>query len=127
MLWLVLGIVGSVLQSMSGSGEFLSLLGSLLQTSESMPSTLFVVIGVMNLADRLGNAPVRAKGMRVIKMTVAVYVIALILKVITLVAGKSDTAVVSGGILGIIALILMLAAYIIYLPMLSAGKKMLAH
>lgn len=127
MLWLILGIVGSVLTSTGAEGSFLAMVGTLLSTLGSMLSTLYVIQGVISLADRVGNAQVRRKGENVVKLILAVYIIVLILKIIDLVGAKSDFAVISGGVLGIAALVLSLVAYIIYLTLLSAGKMMLQN
>ena len=127
LLWLILGIVGAVVQSVGQSNDFVQLIGSILSSVGSMLSTYYVILGVIKLADRKHDAAVSAKGSRLIKIILAVYILALILTVIEGFAGGTDGGVVVGGVLGIIALILMIVAYILYLSLLSKAKKMLAN
>ena len=127
LLWLILGIVGGVVQNGVQSNDFVHLIGSILSSLGSMLSTYFVILGIIKLADRKHDAAVSAKGSRLIKIILAVYILALILTVIEGFAGGTDGGVVAGGVLGIIALILMIVAYILYLSLLSKAKKMLAN
>lgn len=126
LLWLILGIVGGVVQNGVQSNDFVHLIGSILSSVGSMLSTYYVILGIIKLADRKHDAAVSEKGSRLIKIILAVYILALILTVIEGFAGGTDGGVVAGGVLGIIALILMIVAYILYLSLLSRAKKMLA-
>lgn len=127
MLWLILGIVGSAAQSFGQAGETVQLIGSLLTSLGSMLSTYYVIFGIIKLADRKHNQQVSAKGGRIIKMILGIYVLSLILTIINGFFGGSNSAVTVGGILGIVALILMIVAYILYLTLLSQARKMLEH
>ena len=127
LLWLILGIVGGVVQSMGQSGDFVPLIGSLLSSLGSMLSTYYVILGIIKLADRKRDAAVSAKGNRLIKIILAIYILALILTVVDGFAGGTDGGVVAGGVVGVISLILLIVAYVLYLTLLSQAKKMLAN
>ena len=135
MLWLIIGIVASVLEgALQSSSESLSSLISILGEFASVMSTVYVIKGVIALADKMGNAEVASLGHKTLKLITTVYLIAIVISVVSLVLrlvsggeAASETADVIAAVLAIVAGVVDIIGYILYLKMLAKGKAMLAE
>ena len=136
---IVLSIVSSLLKSVSViAGGILSLIGGLV----SIFVLIFIIAGIIRLADRLNRGDVSGKGSKVLKLLIIIKVVALI--VTTIASFMGDSASISAVISSMVApsevastpstavVIILIATpvleviqYIIYLPFLSQAKKML--
>lgn len=90
----------------------------------SLIVTLFIIIGIRNLAKELKDEKMIAKGGRLLNLVFIISVIVILDKAVVLIIGNI-TAVIIAGILAIVAAILAIVKYILYLSYLSKGKEML--
>ena len=98
----------------------------IVQNLMSIITTVFVITGVSNLAVKVGNSEVAQQGKNLLKIIVAVYVLSLIANILALVFGGMFASI-TAGVIAVVALLLELVAYILYLSLLNKGKKMLAE
>ena len=127
MTWLIIGLVASIVISFlpEDSMETLDMVADLVKGIADIFVIMYVIDGVISLAKKIGKSSIAAKGAKIKNMIIVVYAIGLILTVIDGFMTENDTTVVISGVLGIIALIVMIAAYLMYLKLLSRAKKML--
>lgn len=137
---MVLSIVSGFLKDASTVAEsILSLISSL----ASVFVLIFIIAGIIRLADRFNRGDIGVKGSRVLKLLVIIKVVALIITTvaafmggfsniisdfvssITAPAGGGSSPSVALGVLFIAVQVLEVVQYIIYLPFLSQAKKML--
>lgn len=87
--------------------------------------TVFVIKGVSNLAVKVGNSNVAQQGNRLMAIIVIIYLLSLVASILVVVFGGMFASV-TAGIIAIAALVLSVIGYIVYLSLLSKGKKMLS-
>ncbi|MBQ9471775.1 MAG: hypothetical protein IJU73_01385 [Ruminococcus sp.] len=117
------GIGGSFDLSVAGSSLSLS---HLITSVANLLITVFIITGIIRLADQLNDGSVSAKGSNVLKIIVVVNVLVIIADIIALIFGANPASAVTCGILLIVALVLQIIQFFMYLSLLSNGKKMLA-
>ena len=88
--------------------------------------TVFVIKGVTNLADRLNDDDVSRQGRNLLTIIIVVYALALIANIIVLIFGGMFASV-TAGVIAVVALVLQIVGYFVYLSLLSKGKNMLAE
>lgn len=98
----------------------------IVQNLMSIFVTVFVIQGVSHLAEKVGNDNVAAQGKTLLAIIVAIYALSLIANIIVLIFGGMFISV-TAGVIAVIALALNVIGYIVYLSLLSKGKKMLAE
>ena len=98
----------------------------IIQNLMSIFVTIFVIQGVSNLAVKIGNNDVAQQGKSLLKIIVAIYALSLVANIIVLIFGGMFVSV-TAGILAVIALVLNVIGYLVYLSLLNKGKKMLAE
>ena len=121
---LIIGIIASIVLGAFQSSSFISSLGSTVSKVMEFVASYFICTGIINLADKLNDASVSAKGQRVRSLLVIVWIISAVVGLISGIVNSGAVSVI-GGILGIVAAILAIVAYIMYLGLLSKAKKML--
>ena len=126
MLWLVIGLLGSIAMGMTKEGSALNLAAELVYSIGQIFVTFYVIDGIVSLAHKVGSSEVAAKGAKLKNVIIGIYVISLVLTVISKFVSGSDTMTVIAGVLAVIALIALVVAYFMYLSLLSRAKKMLA-
>ncbi len=88
--------------------------------------TCHVILGIISLADQLGDDAVAEKGRSLFKVIIAVYVIAIIgVASYTFVLINPALAVIAYVIV-CISMVVSIVSYFLYLSLLSKAKKMLA-
>ena len=88
--------------------------------------TVFVIKGVSNLAIKIGNDEVASQGKSLLTIIVTIYALSLVANILVLVFGGMFASV-TGGIIAVVALVLNIIGYIVYLSLLNKGKNMLAE
>lgn len=126
LLFLIVGIFTAIL-----SGFFVNngTVSSLLYTVSNLVSLfvyIFVIVGVVKLADQLNRGDVSAKGTNVLKLVIVISILSLIANLIAAIMGGM-VASVTASVLFIVALVLSIVQYFMYLSFLSKAKKMLAE
>lgn len=93
----------------------------------SIMITVFIIQAIINLAGKLGDTAMQAKGNNIYKIIIGVYVLQIIAKIVTMITGSSSkTGKTISGILLIVAAVLDILQYVLYLIYLNKAKKMLA-
>ena len=123
---IIISLVAAVVAAIFSSNGTVQGICQVVQNIMSIAVTVFVITGIINLADQLNNAEVSQKGTNLMKVIVCVYVLALIASVVSLIFGGTFASV-TAAIIALVATILNVIAYFLYLSLLSKGKKMLAE
>lgn len=124
LIGLVLSIALSVLSFMKVS-EMVSDLGKIVSNFIQMVVTFYVISGIKDLAEKLGDAEMVSRGKKTFNIYAAAIICASLVELaVSLLQDNAKTIVV--GILGAVTLILTIAGYALYLIYLSRAKKMLA-
>ena len=122
---IIVSLVAAIVSAIfSGSGVVQGVC-QVIQNVMSIAVTVFVITGVINLAGKLHDAAVAQKGKNLLKVIVSIYVISLIATVVALIFGGAFASI-TAAILMLVATILNLVSYFLYLSLLSKGKNMLA-
>ena len=131
LMWLIIGIVVSIIDGfLQETGPVVSGIADTLKSVCQLLTTYFIIKGISSLADKMNNPEVKSLSEKTLKLTIGVYVVAIIFDLIgTFLGGTSsqatDAEVGSVGIIGVIALFLSILAYIVFLVLLSRAKTML--
>ena len=122
-LAVVATIVGSCFQS---SNTFIYNICTTLTKIADLCVTCHVILGIINLADQIGDDAVAEKGRTLFKVIIAVYVIAIIgVASYTFVLINPALAVIAYVIV-CISMVVSIVSYFLYLSLLAKAKKMLA-
>ena len=119
---LIAAVVGGIF---SGNTTVYSIC-QIVQNLMSIFVTVFVIRGITNLAVKIGNDEVAKQGKSLLTIIVVFYALSLIANILVLVFGGMFASVL-GGVLAVVALVLNIIAYIVYLSLLNKGKNMLAE
>lgn len=121
-----LSLIASLVAAIFSSNGTVQTICQIVQNIMSIAITIFVITGVGNLADKLNNRIVSQRGRNILKIILSIYVLALIATIISLVFGGSFASV-TASVLALVAAILNMIGYVLYLSLLSMGKNMLAE
>ncbi len=91
----------------------------------SVVVTVFVIQGIINLAGRLKEREIAAKGKTLMTILIVIFALAFVASLISAIFGGALASTIAG-IIALVALVLDLIGYIIYLTLLAKAKKMLA-
>lgn len=122
----VISVIAAIVSAIFSSNGTVQSICQIVQNIMSIAVTVFVISGVCNLADKLNNDEVAQKGRNILKIIVCVYALALIATIISLVFGGTFASV-TAAIIALVAAILNVIGYFLYLSLLSKGKNMLAE
>ena len=87
--------------------------------------TVFIIQGVINLANRLGNEEQARRGKKVLNIIVFIYALSFVLQLINHFIGTEKINPMILAACGIAALVLLIIAYFTFLRLLSRARKML--
>ena len=119
-------IVASMVSAFTQTG--VPVLSSILDVISKICSlcvTLFIIQGVINLAEKLNNDEIANKGRNLFKIITAMYVLMLIAYVLVAVFRANPVTATIAIVMVVIAMILSVIQYILFLVYLSSAKKML--
>ena len=121
---IIIGIVCSVLSGFFQSGWVSVVVSNVSEICEIL-ATYFILSGIIHLAEQLGDREMASRGTALRKLILIIWVVSFVLGVISGVFALSEAMTVAGRVVGIIALIVSLVSYIMYLRLLSQARKML--
>lgn len=124
LICVIVGIAGTAIASIFSSNATISAIGTLISNVANLFVTIFVITGIIRLADQLNNGEVSAKGNNILKVIIVVYALSIIASLIVMILG-GQTASIIAGIIALVAAILNIVQYFMYLSFLSKAKKML--
>ena len=123
---LVLTVVSAIVSSIWGTtiaDEIVSAVTRIMQ----MLVTLFVINGISNLADKLGETQIAAGSKKFYGFYAFLMCVSIVLGIVGPLVGIGSVASIATGIIAMVSSIAMFVAYIIYLVYLGKAKKMLAR
>lgn len=122
----VVGIIASILMGVFSANTLVSGLMDTFTKIASLATTLFVVQGIVKLANRLGNQKMIQKGHTIFYLILTVQIIGIVARFIAALFGGNAALALVAAVLAITAQVINLVAYFIYLAYLGRAKKMLA-
>ena len=125
LIFLLISIVFAIVYGFTYNSGVGSAMYSFVTLTETI-ATIFVIAGVVKIADQLNRGDVSRKGSNILKLLIIVEVIAFIVSLITCFMGGM-AASITAAILLLVALVLSFIKYIMYLTFLAKAKKMLAE
>ena len=126
LIWIVLGIVFSVAMGTLGEEHQFYRYLAVGSRLTNILTTVYIIIGVTNLAAEVGDNDQEARGKRIQNIIIAIYGISFILDTVSdFTKGNIPAPVLA--VCGIVALVLMIVYYFMYLKLLSRSRKMLEN
>ena len=122
----ILGIVASAVSAIWSNNETLNKWMDTALTICSMFASYYVLTGIANLAEKMSDAATKALALKSRTLVEGSFCATALFKLIISIFKIQDGSTIST-ILAVIALLLELVSYILYLRALSKGKKMLAN
>ncbi|MBQ6551102.1 MAG: hypothetical protein IJL78_06825 [Lachnospiraceae bacterium] len=119
------GLVFSALASIFSTKD-ISDVFSIISRAASICVTLFIIQGISNLAARLKDSVMVEKGNKIMYIIVAVQVLSLITTIVSTIF-QSKGGMIAGGVIIIIASVLDIVAYFMYLTYLAKARRMLEN
>ena len=125
LLWIVIGIALTVIAVILGEQHsFYSILTSATRLADIL-TTVCIIQGVISLAKRIGNEEQAQRGKKVLNMIIIIYALSFVLLVVSRFFGAEKLSPMILGACGLVALVLLIIAYITFLKLLSRARKML--
>ena len=121
----ILGIAASAISAIWSNNETLNKWMDTALTICSMFASYYVLTGIANLAEKMSDAATKAVALKSRTLVEGSFCATALFKLIISIFKIQDGSTIST-ILAVIALLLELVSYILYLRALSKGKKMLA-
>jgi len=125
MIWIIIGLAASIAMGYFQDNAKIFNVLNIVQRLANTLKTVYVIIGVTNLAQRLGDKAQAERGKKVQNIIVAIFVIGIVFEGASDFMGNGNIPDLVIGILGLAALVLMIAAYCMFLKLLSRARKML--
>ncbi len=126
----VFGIIVSVIGAFFSKDSFINSLSTTINSVVSVISIILIILGIGNMSLQLERQDMIERGGRIIRIIVWLAIISIIMNLISIflpqnIDDASDLAKVIILSLTVIALMLNIAEYVLYLSFLSKTKKML--
>jgi hypothetical protein len=122
----ILGVVASAISAIWSNNETLNKWMDTALTICSMFASYYVLTGIANLAEKMSDAATKALALKSRTLVEGSFCATALFKLIISIFKIQDGSTIST-ILAVVALLLELVSYILYLRALSKGKKMLAN
>ena len=119
------GIVVSVLTGIFSSNSTVSSIMSAICEIVNLAVTVYIIQGIKNLAQRLGDDKMVKSGDTLFKYIIAIYILVIIAQIVIMIL-QNGAAVVVALVIIVISGILEIIQYILYIRYLAKAKKMLA-
>lgn len=122
---LLIGIAANIVVSVFSSTTMIQNIGKSVMNVMEILASYYICTGVINLADRLNNSEVSARGKKVRSMLMGIWIAAAILNALAvLFANETIQGIL--GITAIVAGIISIVAYFLYIGLLGKAKMMLS-
>lgn len=121
----IISLVAAVIMGIFSRYSVVQSICQCIQNIMSVVVTVFVIQGIINLAGRLKEREVAAKGKTLMTILIVIFALAFVASLISAIFGGALASTIAG-IIALVALVLDLIGYIIYLTLLAKAKKMLA-
>lgn len=121
----IISLVAAVIMGIFSRYSVVQSICQCIQNIMSVVVTVFVIQGIINLAGRLKEREIAAKGKTLMTILIVIFALAFVASLISAIFGGALASTIAG-IIALVALVLDLIGYIIYLTLLAKAKKMLA-
>ncbi len=118
----VVGIAASILVGLTKNDTFMHGLGSTVNDVCNFLVSYLVCRGIVNLANRLGDEEIAARGQKVMKLLTIVWAIAIVIRILSAILGGGNALNI---VLTIVSGVCAIVAYVLYLKLLSRARPML--
>ena len=123
---LLFGIAANILVSAFSNNPTVSSIGKAATNVTEILASYYICTGVINLADKLGDSDVSARGQKVRSILMGIWVAAAVLNILSTLFGTNETMQSVIGIIAIVGGIISIIAYFLYISLLGRAKNMLA-
>ncbi|MBR4537671.1 MAG: hypothetical protein IKO52_02365 [Clostridia bacterium] len=123
---LLAGIAANIVVSAFSGNATISSIGRAISNVTEILASYFICTGVINLADRLNDSAVSASGKKVRSILMGIWTASAVLNILTILFGANETMQAVIGITAIVAVIISIVAYFLYIRLLGKAKNMLA-
>lgn len=123
---LLAGIAASIVVSAFSGNATISSIGKSVSNVTEIMASYFICTGIINLADRLNDSAVSASGKKVRSILMGIWTASAVLNILTILFGANETMQAVIGITAIVAVIISIVAYFLYIRLLGKAKNMLA-
>ena len=123
---LLIGVVASLVGIIFNKNETVSNLCTTVNRIQEIVASYYIITGLINLADRLANAEVSARGKKVRGLLVCIWTVSALLSLVSIFFNNNQTAETVIGVIALIAGIASVVAYSLYIGLLGKAKNMLA-
>ena len=123
---LLFGIAANILVSAFSNNPTVSSIGKTLANVTEILASYYICTGIINLADRLGDKDVSARGQKIRSVLMGIWVASAVLNVLSTLFGTDETMQTVIGVTAIIGGIISIVAYFLYIGLLGRAKNMLA-
>lgn len=123
---LLAGIAANIVVSAFSGNATISSIGKTVSNVTEIMASYFICTGIINLADRLNDSAVSASGKKVRSIIMGIWTASAVLNILTTLFGTNETMQAIIGITAIVAVIISIVAYFLYIRLLGKAKNMLA-
>lgn len=128
LIFLIIGLVFSVISGFTqAANPTASEVCTIIANLTTLVSTIMIIQGIIEVAAELGKDAIVKKGTTTYKLICVFYIILVIVRIITAIMGVTGVALpgtIVAVVLGIIATVISIVNYFIYLSLLAQATKM---
>lgn len=123
---LILSVVASILSSLNVGNGVVDDIVSIFAAIADILIVVFVIQGIQNLAEKLNQNGMAETGRKLLIIILVFYILAIIATLVVIIFGANVATGVIAGILAVVAQVLKMVGYIVFLVYLGKAKNMLA-
>lgn len=114
-------VVSGFFSSSSVASSIIAMAANLLM----LAATVFVVKGIISLANKLKAHDVAAKGASLLNLIIGVQVLSIVASIFALIFGGIETGAIAGILLNLVSSLLTVVGAVLYISLLTKAQKML--
>ncbi len=126
LVFLIITIASKILYAVFQTGFWASFCDSFSRVTQ-LATTIFIIQGIINLADKLNNSEISEKGKKIFKLITVMYIFVICGNIIFAIFGANAATGILGLVSVIAAGVIDLIQYILFISLLAQATKMLAN
>lgn len=123
---LILSVVSSILSALNVGNGIVDDIVAIFAAVADVVIVVFVIQGIRNLAEKLGQSGMDEAGRKLLIIILVFYILSIVASLVVIIFGSNVATGVIAGILAVVAQILKMVGYIVFLVYLGRAKNMLA-
>ena len=123
---LILSVVASILSSLNVGNGVVDDIVSIFAAIADILIVVFVIQGIQNLAEKLNQNGMAETGRKLLIIILVFYILGIVATLVVIIFGSNVATGVIAGILAVVAQVLKMVGYIVFLVYLGKAKNMLA-